>query len=436
MILPAPSLLLALSGWLVLGVAASLWPPLRGVWSATAAGIALAAAVELVRLLRTPRITVRRTLPGRMALGVPGEIPLELRHTGRRPSLVRIQDTLPAALESPDFPWQGRVPARGGITVGIRVQPVARGLAEFGQVHVEQFSPWRFWCRRFRTGEPGATRIYPNYEPVVRFAMLSLVNSQQQMGIRQLNRPGQSREFRQLRDYHDGDSLSQIDWKATSRRLSLVSREYEEQRNQTVILLVDCGRRLRAMDGDLTQFDHSLNALLLVSFIALRQGDHVGVMSFGSDTPRWLPPVKGPHAMPAILNHLYDYQSGNHPGDFGEAAEALMARWSRRALVIIATNLRSEEESHFMAPLSLIRRKHLVVVASLREGDIIRQEQEPVTDLDSALRYSAIQHYLDERRQLLAKLHRAGILTVDAPAGQLPVALGNRYIDIRKSGIL
>ena len=436
MLLPARPLLLAFVGWLVLSVLASLLPILISWWVLAGILLGVLALADAVDLRAAKRVSITRDVPGRMALGVPVEVMLTVHQSGRRPLQVSLMDTLPGALETEDFPWSGTVPAGGYISIGVRVHPIERGPAVFGQVHVEQLSRMGFWSRRYLAGSPSATRVYPNYEPVVRFALLAMVNSQAQMGIRQLNRPGHSREFRQLRDYQDGDSLTQIDWKTTSRRLTLTSREYEEQRNQTLILVVDCGRRLRAMDGGLTQFDHSLNALLLLSFIALRKGDHVGLMSFGSDPPRWLPPVKGPHAMPAILNHLYDYQPGTAPGDFSEAAESLLARWSRRALVVIATNLRSEDESHFAAPLALIRKKHLVVVASLREKEVADSEHAPVTDLPSALRFSAIQQYLDERRQLLEKLHRGGILTVDAPAADLPIALGNLYVSIKKRGTL
>ena len=436
MLLPARPLLLAFVGWLLFSALASLLPILISWWVLAGILLGVLALADAVDLRTAKRVSITRGVPGRMALGVPVEVMLTVHQSGRRPLQVSLMDTLPGALETEDFPWSGTVPAGGYISIGVRVHPIERGPAVFGQVHVEQLSRMGFWSRRYLAGSPSATRVYPNYEPVVRFALLAMVNSQAQMGIRQLNRPGHSREFRQLRDYQDGDSLTQIDWKTTSRRLTLTSREYEEQRNQTLILVVDCGRRLRAMDGGLTQFDHSLNALLLLSFIALRKGDHVGLMSFGSDPPRWLPPVKGPHAMPAILNHLYDYQPGTAPGDFSEAAESLLARWSRRALVVIATNLRSEDESHFAAPLALIRKKHLVVVASLREKEVAASEHAPVTDLPSALRFSAIQQYLDERRQLLEKLHRGGILTVDAPAADLPIALGNLYVSIKKRGTL
>ena len=119
-----------------------------------------------------------------------------------------------------------------------------------------------------------------------------------------------------------GDSLSQIDWKASSKRQSLISRDFQEQLDQSVILMLDCGRRMRTIDGEISQFDHCLNAMLLISYVALRQGDQVGILSFGG-TERWLPPVKGASSMTTVLNHLYDYETSPFPSDFSEAAERL-----------------------------------------------------------------------------------------------------------------
>lgn len=434
---PSPQLLRWLLAWLIIGIAASVWPSWwKDVWWISGAVLVLGIARDLVVVLRQPRIIAERVTPPRMALGVEEEIAYTFRNSGKKNAVITVIDTLPAGMECQDFPWHGTVPAGGFVTLSMRVRPSERGEATFGLVHLEHTRRLLFLMRRYRSGAPSLTRVYPNYEPVVRFALLSMLNSQAGMGIRQLHRPGISREFRQLRDYQDGDALSRIDWKATSRRLHLVSREYEEQRNQTIILAVDCGRRLRAMDGGLTQFDHCLNSLLLLAFIALRQGDHVGVMSFGSDPPRWLAPVKGPHAMPAILNHLYDYQPGNAPGDFSEAAETLLTRWPRRAMVVIGTNLRSEDETQMLAPLMTLRKKHLVVLASLREREVTAQLHDPVTNLREAVRFGAAHRYFEERAQVLERLRRANILTVDAPADSLPIALGNLYVSIKKRGLL
>ena len=99
------------------------------------------------------------------------------------------------------------------------------------------------------------------------------------VGAHLRRRRGEGTEFQQLREYRLGDSLRQIDWKATQRARKLISRDYQDERNQQVMLLVDTGRRMLARDDGLSHFDHVLNAALLVAYIALRQGDVVGLLA-------------------------------------------------------------------------------------------------------------------------------------------------------------
>ena len=421
--------------WAVLGVAASLWSVLQPAWQAAGLAWGIAAAGDAAWLFFTRRILVERQLAPRMALGVGQDTKLTLTNPGAHRVKVRIIDGLPSGLTCEDWPWEGFIPGHGFAAIATTLRAVERGPAEIQPAYVEHQSLLGFWVRRYRAGTVSATRVYPNYEPVVRFALLAMQHREAQMGIQKRNRAGHSREFRQLRDYQDGDTLNRLDWKATSRRLVLTSREYEEQRNQTVILMADCGRRLRAMDGNLSQFDHCLNAMLLLGFIALRQGDRVGVMGFGG-ADRWLPPQTGASAMPVILNHLYDYRTGTAPGDFSEAAELIMRRQQRRALIVFCTNLRSEDQTHLLRPLQLVRRKHLVVVASIREREVLNRIHTPVHSLETARSFGAANHYLEERQLLLRSLNQAGILTIDAPAEALPVALGNLYLDIKKEAAL
>jgi uncharacterized protein (DUF58 family) len=158
-------------------------------------------------------------------------------------------------------------------------------------------------------------------------------------------------------------------------------------------------------------------------------------MAFGG-ADRWLPPQSGASSMPVILNHLYDYSTGTEPGDFSDAAELIMRRQQRRALIVFCTNLRSEDRTHLLRPLQLIRRRHLVVVASLREREVLTRLSTPVHSLDAARSFGAAVQYTEERQLLLHSLRRAGILTIDTPAEILPVALGNLYLDIKREAAL
>ena len=432
---PTNRLLAVALAWTLAGIAAAGWPLGVGPWivlGGVAGGVAL---VDGVLALGFRRLELERRLPGRFAQGEVGEVRLILKNGGDRAAVVEVFDGIPQAADAPSLPWRGVVPARRELQVFHPLRLWQRGERVFGQVQLRRRSPLGLWLRKsFHLGDE-TVRVYPNYEPVVRYALLAMQHRDSPLGIVRRARPGTSRDFHQLRDYRAGDPLAQIDWKASSRRQMLISREFQEQRNQSVVFLLDTGRRMRALDGELPQFDHALNAILLVAHVALKQGDQVAVKSFGG-TERWLPPVKGAHAMPVLLNHLYDYQTTAAPSDFSGAVEQLMARQRRRSLVIVLTNLRGEDGKELVPALQVLQSKHLVLFASLRERTVGEALTRPVDSFAGALKFLAAERYAGERREILAGLGARGILTLDTTAHQLAVALANRYLDIKAAGRL
>jgi len=428
---PATRLIALTAVWTAAGAIVPAERPLP--WLVAGALLGVLALVDVLWLRFGPRVTVERRLPGRFALGAAGEVRLILHVRGGTALNVEVYDGLPPGAAAPAMPWAGKLPPGQETRVFHPVKLFERGETSFGPVHVRTLSPLGLWKRRTLHLDAESVRVYPNYEPVIRFALLAMQHRESPLGIVRRPRAGSSRDFHQLRDYRDGDPFSQIDWKASSRRQVLISRDYQEQRNQSIIFLLDTGRRMRAMDGDLPQFDHALNAILLVSHVALRQGDHVGVKSFGG-TNRWLPPVKGGHAMPVLLNHLYDYQTTAAPSDFAGAVEDLMTRQRRRSLVILLTNLRGEDGKELLPALNVLQSRHLVLLASLRERSVEDAVGQSVDSLSSALKFLAADRYVSERREILAQLGALGVLTLDTTAQDLAISLANRYLDIKNAG--
>ena len=421
--------------WLLLGIAASFYPQISPAWMATGLIYLTLSLVDFLNLCGKMRVELTREIPNFLALNQLQSVVLRIRNFHASGFKLEVYDGLPLQMTSDQLPWLGRIPGKGFVQITYQVKPLERGAQTLSPAHLKRTSLLGLWQRTLRCGPTTEIKIYPNFEPIIRFNLLTMTNRVDQMGIVSLNRAGVSKEFHQLRDYQEGDALTQIDWKATSRRATLISREYRQQRDQSLIIVVDCGRRMRALDGDLSQFDHALNSVLLLSQIALRQGDSVGVMGIGS-TPRWLPPVKGPHMMPVVLNHLYDYQSSGEPTDFSDAVQRLMILQRRRAMIVFLTNLRSEDASHLVGPLLELRKKHLVVLATLQERSLQTLVNQPPNTLDDAVTCAATHLYLDERAALLAFLRSQRLQLVDATSQDLPLALVNRYLDIKKGGQL
>jgi uncharacterized protein (DUF58 family) len=428
---PTRPLIAILILWTLLGLAESMDPQAKPWWELMGfvLGVVTLFDALIVFVLRSPK--VERILPGRLAVGVEGEVALRIVNTTRRHLHVAIYDGVPERCECEAFPWRGWIRGKGYLDLNYPITLPERGAILFGKTSVLLTSLLGLWSRHCLVGEEGSVKVYPNYQPVLSYALLAMAHRQEHTGIIRKNRAGLSRDFHQLRDYQMGDSLSQIDWKASSKRQSLISRDFQEQLDQSVILMLDCGRRMRTIDGEISQFDHCLNSMLLLSYVALRQGDQVGILSFGG-TDRWLPPVKGASAMTTVLNHLYDYETSPFPSDFSEAAERLLRHQRRRSMVVVMTNLRGEDAEELREPLRKLRQKHVVVLASLRESGIGEMLNGDLETFDDALGYLAAQDYAAEREGVLTALRADGIVTLDETAQHFPIALANAYLDTRQ----
>ena len=278
-------------------------------------------------------------------------------------------------------------------------------------------------------------RVFPNFAAVRKYAQLATSHHLSQLGIHKKRRRGEGMEFHQLREYREGDSLRQIDWKATARMRRLISRDYQDERDQQVVFLLDCGRRMRTRDGELSHFDHTLTAVLLTAYVALREGDATGLLTFAGEE-RWLPPRKSGAALDELLKTLYDLQPTPVATDYLAAARVFMTRVRKRSLVILVTNLRDEEDDTLLPALRLLRARHLVLLANLREQSLERALEDPVTDFDSALLHGAVHDYLDQRRKSFERIHAQGVLSLDVLPEQLSVTLVNRYLALKRGGAL
>jgi uncharacterized protein (DUF58 family) len=248
-------------------------------------------------------------------------------------------------------------------------------------------------------------------------------------------RRGSGSDFRQLREYREGDAQRQIDWKATSRLRKLISREYQDERDQQIVFLLDCGRKMSTQDGDLSHLDHTLNAALLLSYVAIRQGDAVGLMTM-SGPERWLAPRKTTDTIHHLLNQVFDLQPSFKTSDYRQTAQRLMQHLKKRALVVILTNLRDEDDEALSEAVTVLQRHHLVLVASLRENFLTQTITQPVDNLDQALLHAAAADYLQRRQRARDLLQARRVLCVEEEPEGLAMALVNGYIDLKRSGRL
>nr|WP_272494240.1 DUF58 domain-containing protein [Stenotrophomonas mori] len=423
--------MLALWGLLGIPVALHLLP--TGIWTAMACAIALPALADALWLRRRPTPTVRRELPETLALGVERETWLQLDSFGRQ--RVDVFDLVPGGWSTRGLPRTLRLSRASESRFSYHFTPGARGAFVFDGIQLRLHSPLRLWRQSRIAGQAQKVRVYPNFVPLTRLALLSAEMASRLVGAHLKRRRGEGTDFHQMREYRVGDSLRQIDWKATSRARKLISREYQDEKNQQVLMLVDTGRRMMADEGGLSHFDHALNAALVVSYLALRQGDGVGLFARGGDT-RWVAPQRGLGTLDTLLRASYDLQPRPVATDYLAAASELALRHSRRCLVMLVTNVRDEDIEDLLAAVRLLQKRHLVCVASLRERELDDALARPASTLPDALQAGAIARYLQQRAAAHDALRSHRVMVLDVTADALPAALVERYLAVKRDGLL
>lgn len=435
MLLPSRKLVQLAIALALAGLSVSFFSALASAWLIALAmllGIAISDAVAGLRL-SVP--LVQRGVARSLALGVAQDISVRLENHESRPLHAQVHDHHPPQAVAEGLPRAVTLPANGWMELNYRLRPVERGAVSFGPIQLRLTSPLGLWQVQRKTGSPDHVRVYPDFARLSGFALMATDHRLSQIGVLQRRRRGEGMDFHQLREYREGDSPRQIDWKATVRMQRLISREYQDERDQQIVLLLDCGRRMAARDDALSHFDHVVNSALLLAYVGLRQGDAVGLLTM-SGPARWLSPAKSRVTINSILNGVYDLQPTLSASDYHLAALDLMQRVRKRALVVVLSNLRDEDDESLSPALRLLQSRHLVLFASLREKILRRALASRVDSFDRAITHAAAADYLQSRRHMFNRLEGLGAMCVDVEPDELPMALVNRYLEIKRSGQL
>ncbi|GKX53762.1 DUF58 domain-containing protein [Budvicia aquatica] len=434
MILPSNRLLIIAGLWFVGSIAVAIYPQLMSVWLIIGLILLLITMVDAARLSRQPIPEIVRTVGGSLPQTVWCEVKLSVTTQTLSAQRLQLKDSPPEKCEYDDRLIDINALPDQVTQVTYRIKSLMRGDLSFGKIHLRMISRWKLWLRQEQTGNGQKISIYPNFAPITQMALQTTI-TQPGMGFHKCRKRGQGMEFEQLREYRSGDTLRQIDWKATTRMRKMISREYQDERNQRIMIMVDCGRRMGASNGELTHFDHALDAVLLLSYVGLRYGDSVGLITFGGPE-RYLPPVRSINSINRVLHEVYDIQPTLSSSDFELAAQQLIARERKRSLVVVFTNLRDEDEQSLLASVRLLSKHHLVLVASLREAELDEAGSIPITNEQDAALRAAAAGYQAKRQAVLTRLRNAGTLCLDVQPQQLAVESVNRYLAIKAAGKL
>ena len=434
------ALLLLLSLAVLLGIVSAISQAaptaIHSAWWGLLLCLALTTLFDALNLLRLQSPELQRRLPGNLALNRWHDVRLQVRHAQAQPLHLDLFDHLPSGMAFEHLPRSLTLAPGEQAELTYRVRPEHRGHFSASRCEVRLYSPLGLWRQRRLLPLESQARVYPDFTRLHGASLMAVDSWLSRLGVSRQPRRGLGLDFHQLRDFREGDTLRQIDWKATARKRTPIAREYQDERDQQILLMLDCGRRMRSQDGSLSHFDHALNASLLLGYVALRQGDALGLCSFATEQRRFIAPAKGREQLNTLLNSAYDLVETLQPPDFARAASDVLERQKRRALVIILSNLRDEDDEELLDAVRRLSGRHRVLVASLREPILDTLRQQPVSGFQDALSYCGTLDYLNARDRLHERLQAKGVPVLEALPHELGPQLISRYLAWKRGGLL
>lgn len=408
-----------------------------GLWTAGLALLVLLVAVGIVDALigAAPRdVEAACEGPGAVATGESFAIVVRLHFPRRIPHGVDVALEASGPVDAP-MGWRAAVDM-GERAAAIVLKTERRGTALLDALWLRWKGPLGLVWKQRRLGLDQPVLISPDIRPV-REEAPRLINRDAMHGLIAQMQVGEGAEFEALADYRQGMDRRAIDWKMSARHTRLIAKEYRTERNNNIVIAIDSGRAMCEPLEDLPRVDRAVSAALLTAFVALKDGDRVGLFAFDSRPRASSRPISGPRAFTTLQRVAAGIDYSDHETNYTLAIATLAGTLARRSLIVIFTEFADTISAELMLEsVGALLRRHLVLFVVLRDAELeeftAAEPQEP-DDISRAVTAASL---LRERRLVLTRLRHLGAHVIETPAAEAGPALVNAYLDFKRRSLL
>lgn len=396
-----------------------------------------AATLDLATTVGRKRISAERRVLRVASILKPHDVALTVSNRSWRSVRVVVRDDLPAEFEATPDEFSIRLRRRSRATLAYKFVAQARGKFQMEHVHLRIASLLGLWQTYLKPNVSSEIHVYPDMKQLGQYAVMARTNRLSLIGVKRTRKIGQDNEFERLRDYAQDDNYRHIDWRATARRNKLTVRDFQVNQSQRIIFLLDCGRMMTNRSEGLTLLDHALNAVLMMSYVALRQGDSVGLICFGDGVKRYVPPRGGMAQMNQLLHAGFDRFPELVESRYDQAFLYLNNYCPKRALVVLITNVIDEvNKLQVEQYLGSLVGRHLPMGVLLRDHELFDAVDHPTRTIEGVYEAAAAAEILTWRHQVLRDLEHRGVLSLDVFPEDMTAPLINRYLSIKARHLL
>ena len=399
--------------------------------------LAALAAIDAVRATRPATVGVERDVPAGMSLGADGEVTWRVHNPTPQPLRVVIADELAPSLRASSRRARFVVPARGTAHAKVQLAPSRRGRFEPTEIVVRVDGRWRLMSLQGRRQMRSVVRVLPPFRSRKEAELRIQRGRLLEVGLRSAQGRGGGTEFDSLREYGPDDETTRMDWAATARTGKPIVRTFRAERNQHVLVLLDTGRVMAGQVDGVPRLEWAMDAALTLTAVATRLGDRCGLLAFDRDVRRVVAPGAGAGQLTRVTDAVYDLDARLVESDYRGAFATALARFRRRALLVLVTELTEEAIGDTVVPaLPLLLGRHMVIVASVTDPAVAEWATNPPDTASDAYRAAAAVRALERRARTVAQLRGLGATVVDTAPSRMPGAVADAYLRVKAVGRL
>ena len=411
--------------------------------------VVLLFVVSVIDYITNPvsNVEVRREMNSKFSLGVENIVTLKIINRSRHPLKMRLKDDFPDEFLFEEVIHDCHIPPRHHVDISYRLTPLRRGLYQFADIHLRCWGILGLIVRQRRVPAAEDVKVYPNLQAVRQYELLVKRGMLHRIGLKNSRQFGEGTEMERLREYLPDDGFRRIDWKATARHQKPIVREFETERSQDVVIMLDTGRLMASpilLDAPtlpsaepteqkaMLKLDYAINTTLMTAYVSTLRGDKVGLIAFADTVHQYLAPKPGKRQFLTMLETIYALPVHSVEPDFETAFKYLATKQRKRALIILFTDiLDSDSATGIASYVAQLSKHHLVVCVTLTDSGIVELADQKFTDSKSVYQKAIAERLLQEKHATLEILRRQAVITIDVPAHQLTMAVVNKYLELK-----
>ncbi len=389
---------------------------------------------DALMLPRRRQFTITRIVPERISLAAPTCIKLQVHNASRRRVEICLAEDPPETIETQPAQCIGIFDPGADGTLEYQLLARRRGRYQLCNLDVRVLPSMGLFYRQFRLAVPVEIHVFPNLVNLKQYELLLRRGLTYEQGLARMRRIGQGSEFESLMLYAEGDDMSRVDWKATAKRAELVVKNYQPERQQSVLVAIDVGRATAGEFEGISRLDYLVNAALMLAYVTLRQGDWFSLVAFSDRIESYLPPIRRVQSIERVAKALYELQPRLVESDYGAACRFIGLKNRKRSLICLMTDVIDRQASDvILSYLARFARRHLAMAVTLANPHIRTLAETPLTKTPDPYSKAVALDVLMARKEALAAMRLSGVDVLDTNPGALTPDLINRYLLIKST---